>query len=391
MIKGIYIENSFSDNTHLPFFYSDHYLSFTQDTIKNNSVTQGSVFQISKPKNMALDTTVDRLFTATEARVKSIAKPKVFKTMEATTADSTEFAGSTSRIYYDIVPSFQKLPVYNGYGLNENFLANIQEKTIDIHYKTQVNPTDTSARDTAKVNITATGTSIVPQPEIPSGFEGKERNLNGNGWYILMLLIAVSVFAWGKALYQKYLYQIIASAYNYHTSIQLFRDKNVLFRNLSIILQVLFPLNVGLLLYFLIDYYHWQPPTSSAILNIFLLSFGVFLFFRIKTLIYKGLGHLFKVQDDFYEVQHHMNIFIKTLGVILLPFVVSMPFLSESLKMVFLFVLFGFLGVIMLLFFFRGIQIVNRKQVSFFFLILYLCAVEILPVALIVKASYTII
>ncbi|NJO70077.1 MAG: DUF4271 domain-containing protein, partial [Bacteroidetes bacterium] len=33
---------------------------------------------------------------------------------------------------------------------------------------------------------------------------------------------------------------------------------------------------------------------------------------------------------------------------------------------------------------------VKRKQVSIFFLILYLCAVEFLPAALILKASYSI-
>jgi hypothetical protein len=391
MIKGTYIENSFSDKNHLPFLYSDHYLSLPQDSIRNFTAPQGSVLQIAKPKNMALDTTVDRLFTTTEARTKSISKPKIFNHTEINSVDSTEFSGSTSRIYYDIIPSFQKLPAYTGKGLNENFLANISEKTIDIHYKLLTVDKDTALGNTTPVNTSASITTIIPKQEIPSGFEGKERILHGNGWYILMLLIAVSIFAWGKSLYQKYLFQILASAYNYHTSIQLFRDKNVLFRNLSLILQVLFPLNVGLLLYFLIDFYHWQPPTGSAILNIFLLSFGVFLFFRLKILIYKALGHIFKVQEDFLEVQHHLNIFTKTLGVILLPFVVSMPFLNDSLKVGALFLLFGFLSVIMLLFFFRGIQIVNRKQVSFFFLILYLCAVEILPVALIVKASYTII
>jgi len=100
---------------------------------------------------------------------------------------------------------------------------------------------------------------------------------------------------------------------------------------------------------------------------------------------------LFKTQEDFNEVQHHINVFNQTLGVILLPFVIAMPFMDTTITKITLIGLFGFVGIFLLLFFFRGIQIVTRKQVSFFFLILYLCAIEILPVALLIKTSYAII
>jgi hypothetical protein len=86
-----------------------------------------------------------------------------------------------------------------------------------------------------------------------------------------------------------------------------------------------------------------------------------------------------------------MNTFIQSLGVVLLPFVISLPFLGGELRNIFLIGLYFLTGVFIILFFFRGFQIVSRKQVPIFFLILYLCAVEILPVALIVKTSYLII
>ncbi|NJK94969.1 MAG: DUF4271 domain-containing protein [Bacteroidales bacterium] len=184
--------------------------------------------------------------------------------------------------------------------------------------------------------------------------------------------MTLSIFAWGKAFYYKYLLQILSSVYNYQISIQLFRDKNVLFRNLSIILQILFSINIGLLIFFLLENYNLdQVFTSSSLLNITLYSVGVFLFFKLKSYLYKLLGHLFKVQEDFFEIQHHMNGFAQTLGLVLLPFVIAMPFLEEPLRSIFLYSLFAALGILLMLFFFRGIQIVKRKQVSIFFLILY--------------------
>lgn len=387
MIKGNSFEvGAFSAFPHNDFLYSFSGISI-QDTAKSVVSGPSSVLRVPKAKINISDTvTVDRqrlerLFKVAEERERKISKPKVITPLSEVDSTALTFQGSTSRIYSDFQLSFQKLPNYNIGSANDNFLLNISEKTFDIHYK---------VKDTIPLNATSVTLSS-PRPAEPTGFEGKNRDSDSNGWYVFVLLLSLSIFAWGKSLYQKYLLQIIYSVYNYQTSIQLFRDKNALFRNLSIILQFLFPINLGLFFYFLIEYYQLKHVSEYPIANIGLYSFFVFVFFRLKSLFYKFLGVVFKVQDDFNEIQHHMNIFIQTLGVILLPFIISIPFLNESIKSYFLIGLFVIIGVFVLLFFLRGFQIVSRKQVPFFFLILYLCAVEILPIVLLTKVSYSII
>jgi hypothetical protein len=293
--------------------------------------------------------------------------------------DTISFSGSTSRLYTEFIPTLKKL---SGPKLSVNhiFLRNIENKTLVARVKTN---------DSIKANST-----IIPsvaKTTTPTGFQGDARQFNGHGWYVLVLVLSLSIFAWGKALYEKYLVQIINSVYNYQASIQLFRDKNALFRNLSIILQVLFPINMGLFIFFAIDFYHLKQISQLPFLNILVYSIAVFIFFALKNLIYKFLGLVFKVQEDFSEIKHHMNTFNQTLGVFLLPFIISLPFVSDNLKNVSIVALFIIVGVYLLLFLLRGIQIVNRKHVPIFFLILYLCAVEILPVVLLVKTSYAII
>jgi len=386
MIKGNPIDSTFSDFDYSSLYIFDH--SISQDTVKTQATNPSIFLKVEKPKLMGFDTTsldkqrVDKLFQVAEARDKKLAQSKSKTIKIAEQQDTSSFIGSTSRINTDFVPSYQKLPGYSSESLNTNFLLNIAGKSSSNPYKSD---------DTAKINASAVSYSKIQKKEIPSGFEGNPRSYDTNGWYILVLLIALSIFAWGKSFYQKYLLQIISSVYNYQISIQLFRDKNALFRNLSIILQILFPINVGLLIYFLIDFYHFNQIFNNSILNIAVYCFGVFLFFRLKAFLYKFLGVLFKTQEDFNEVQHHINVFNQTLGVILLPFVIAMPFMDTTITKITLIGLFGFVGIFLLLFFFRGIQIVTRKQVSFFFLILYLCAIEILPVALLIKTSYAII
>jgi hypothetical protein len=384
MVKGISSESSnSSDFTIIPLLSPDQF--FYQDTIRSNTLSTPSVLNVPK-SNLSGSSTdsleklrLERLFKVAEEREKAMARPK-YKTVEIV-EDTTAERGSVARIYTDFTPSFQK-DEFNSEFSQQNFLLNISEKTISIHYK---------VKDTSSVNASNITSTVAPIPQPLSGFEGNLRDQGTNGWYVFVLLISLSIFAWGKSLYQKYLLQIFNSVYNYQISIQLFRDKNALFRNLSIILQILFPINLGLLIYFLIDFYHFNHILEFPIASIGIYSLGVFLFFRLKTVFYRFLGIVFKVQEDFHEIQHHLNIFSQSLGVIILPFVISMPFLNDNLKSVVLISLFVLIGIYILLFFFRGFQIVTRKQVSLFFLILYLCAVEILPVAILIKTSISII
>ncbi len=384
MVKGISSESSnSSDFTYIPLLSSERVL--TQDTIRSKTLNTPSVLQVPKARITGSESDsleklrLERLFKIAEERELKMARPKL-KKIEIV-EDSTAEKGSISRIYSDYTPSFQK-EAYDKELAQQNFMLNIAEKTINIHYKVK----DTTAQTTSTVTVAS-----VPKQQPPSGFEGRLRSDGTSGWYVFMLLISLSVFAWGKSLYQKYLLQIFNSVYNYQISIQLFRDKNALFRNLSIILQILFPINLGLLIYFLIDFYRFNHVSEYPIVSIAIYSVSVFIFFRLKNWLYKFLGLVFKVQEDFYEIQHHLNIFSQSLGVVLLPFVISIPFLNDTIKNIVLVSLFIVLGIYILLFFFRGFQIVTRKQVSVFFLILYLCAVEILPVALLIKTSITII
>lgn len=383
MIKGIPTGAVSSDYTNIPLPDFDDSFPQAQDTIKSTS----SVLQTTRPKIVDLDTSssgrerVEQLFKAAEAREKTIARPKA-KTIEIF-EDTTGFVGSTTRI--DNTSPLLSLTKDYTYNPNENILFNILKK----NGKTDM--TNAVVPDSAKSKTTTVSTTQPFKSKEITGFEGNARVADSNGWYIFVLLIALSIFAWGKALYQKYLLQILASVYNYQISIQLFRDKNALFRNLSIILQFLFPINIGLLIYLLIDYYSFNQVFQWPLASIAVYSASVFVFFRLKTLLYKFLGVIFKVEEDFHEIQHHMNTFNQTTGVILLPFIISIPFLNEEFKPVLIISLFLFIGIIGMLFLYRGFQIVIRKQVSIFFLILYLCAVEILPVVLLIKTSYTII
>lgn len=393
MAKGMFILEQFANLHSTPLFLSENTFAktFPQDTTvkKSLSPVSPSVIQQAKPKIIGLNDTIsidqsriDAIFKAAEERETKLSQSSVPKKKIIIT-DTTSFEGSLARIYSGFVPSFKSIPDYNSSELNDNFLTNIYEKTIHLNYKEDIKTSSQSSK-TLK-------TYIPLKNKTEFGYEGKTRESNINGWYVLLALLSISIFAWGKSLYQKYLYQIVESLFNYQLANRLYRDKNILFRNLSIGLQILFSLNIGLFLYYLSIRYNLNNITNLPLANILIYSSGIFLFFQFKAALYKFIGYIFKVQDDFSEILHHVTIYNKALGLFLLPITLSIPFVNNYLQTGLLFFSLFIISALLLLVLFRGFQIVNKKHVSFFFLILYLCAVEILPVIILIKASDTII
>jgi len=393
MAKGMFIVEQIANLHNTPLFYTENYFvnTFLQDTTAKKSLSpvSQSVIQQARPKIIGINDSIsidqsriEAIFKAADEREAKLSQSNAPK-KKVIISDTTSFEGSLTRIYSGFVPSFKSLPDYNGSELNENFLSNINEKTIHLHYKEDIKANSQSAK-TLKTYISA-------KDKANFGYEGKTRESNINGWYVLLAILSISIFAWGKSLYQKYLYQIVESLFNYQLANRLYRDKNILFRNLSIGLQLLFSLNIGLFLYYLSIRYNLKNLTNLPLANILIYSSGIFLFFQFKAALYKFIGYIFKVQDDFSEILHHVTIYNKALGLFLLPITLSIPFVNNHIQTGLLFFSLFIISSLMLLVLFRGFQIVNKKHVSFFFLILYLCAVEILPVVILIKASDTII
>lgn len=236
-----------------------------------------------------------------------------------------------------------------------------------------------------------TASKSIPVIMKPQGIDGTLRSESSLNWLVGLLLISLFVFSWMKILYQKYMVQEIVSLINYQASLRLQREKNILFKNLSIGLSVVFSINMGLFIYFLISYFHLTNLFQSEFYSVLFYCFAVAAFYSVKSLLCHTIGYLFLSQSKFSEYIHNITVFNKNTGLFLFPIVVMFPYVAEQIKPVVLYT-----GIVLLLGIFilrilRGFQIILHQGVSTFYLILYLCAVEILPILLIVKYSSTLI
>jgi hypothetical protein len=198
------------------------------------------------------------------------------------------------------------------------------------------------------------------------------------------------MFSWIKILYLKYIEQIVVSLINYQVSLRLFRDRNVLFRNMALGLNLVFAINTGLFLYYLTQFFNLRSDFNQ-VQSVLIFSLGITLIYGIKTFICRILGNIFLVREEFAEYIHNINLYNKNIGLFLFPVVISFPYIADSIKPSIIYIGMIVIGILIILRITRGIQIIMWKGASIFYLILYLCAIEILPVLLTVKLSYTLI
>lgn len=204
--------------------------------------------------------------------------------------------------------------------------------------------------------------------------------LNSIGkWSIGILTFGFIIFAWCKLLYNRYFNQILRAAFIYHNSYSLFRDNNIVLRRISFALNTLFAVNISLFLTHICIYYNFKPFELSYFIY-FLFFLGILiLYYFIHSLLILLTGLLFYSINKNKEYVYNNYLLNKNVGIYIFPIIAVLPYIND-LFAPYLIVF----GVIILIFFyllrlFRGFQIILQKGISIFYLILYLCTLEFLP------------
>ena len=119
-----------------------------------------------------------------------------------------------------------------------------------------------------------------------------------------------------------------------------------------------------------------------------IVSFTIFIavLYAIKAIIWKTSGIIFQAESFSQEYVYNMHLYNRNTGIFILPAVTAIPFVSNEVQP---FLIYGVISIVCLSYIFRmfrNFQIIHARNVSAFYFILYLCALEILPLLLILKA-----
>ncbi len=226
----------------------------------------------------------------------------------------------------------------------------------------------------------------IDQSGKPYGFEGKLIKRDAQDWTFFLIIIGWVIFASLRFGFSKYVVQVFQSAFNYSASSRLYRERGYssnfgMFR-LNLIFFLFLPLPV-----FLIARDHGVSLAGFSGIEFYLAVLVVVnAYFMIKILLYKILGSIFSKRETTGELIFNMMLYHNVLGLILLP-IATVHYMVPEFGIASLFIVPGLIVIFYLMSITRSIYFALREGISIFYLILYLCALEILPVLLVVKVA----
>lgn len=219
----------------------------------------------------------------------------------------------------------------------------------------------------------------------PYGFEGKPIKAAGQDWTFFLILVGWTVFASLRLGFSKYIVQVFQSIFNFTAAARLYRERGYnnnfgMFR-LNLIFYLFLPFSL-----FLIARDNGATSGFSDIEFYLIIFLAVNAYFMLKIMLYKMLGSIFSQRETTGELVFNMMLYHNVLGLLLLP-VATVHAMVPGTGLVSLFLVPALVGIFYLMSIIRSIYFAFREGISIFYLILYLCTLEILPILLVVKLA----
>ncbi len=212
-------------------------------------------------------------------------------------------------------------------------------------------------------------------------------NAYSTDWVLIVLLLCTALFTWIYYSSSKRIKQIFNATFTNRSINQLTRDGDLFKERISIPLTINYLITFSLFIFFTIHYFVNFKENNLYNIFTFLKIFGLvsFLIFA-KWLITSFIGFVFKNNNASSYFLLNSLIFNIVLGLLLLPFDIFLFYSIQSIAQNLLFVGFLIILIINAIRYFRYLIIgISYSKFSQFYLFLYLCTLEILPLLILIK------
>ena len=203
-------------------------------------------------------------------------------------------------------------------------------------------------------------------------------------WVIGVILFSTFVFAFIRMFYNKRYRNIIKSGINYQYAYKIVKEGNSVSSRVTTFLSMVFYINISMFIFLMFKLLNIQVNISDWKLYL-LLILSLFIMYVGKLVINRILGFVFGVNDVVSEYLTNVWIYNIILGIFILPFIISIPFVPPEFKLPLMYMGIGLIIMSLLFRLIRNFRIAFKIKLSIFYLILYLCTLEILPILIIGK------
>jgi len=208
------------------------------------------------------------------------------------------------------------------------------------------------------------------------------------GWMFLVFLAMFGLLSIVRWNYNKNLKELFKAVVNVRMLREILREEIVLASRASQLLTVLACLSYSLFFYLFFKHlgFSFQSLKIDGFLHfLFILSIVVALYF-IKILVLNLVKFLFEGDYSLTEYEFNFILLIKVVGLSLIPVSLLLAYYSEGSRMWLLNAGIVVMTLGLVWRWVRGFSNALLSGVSLVYIILYLCTLEILPVAVLLKA-----
>ncbi len=253
-------------------------------------------------------------------------------------------------------------PAQNILNQNNNISQTNQKKHIIAKPKKQTNLYQTYISKKAKIK---TGSK--------SGFTQTDSML-------IIIILLLIFFIWIKIGYNRFIKAVSQAIFNRFAASRLTSEANVTRSRVFRFMDIFFFLTTSLFIYQWINYNKISIYGHNNIIRYFFILAILIILLVSKSVVIKIIDVIFLHKGRLSEYNNCFYLYCKMLAFILLPIVSILPFVSLKIVPWLFTIGFCLIALTYILILFRGIIIGIKNRLSILYLILYLCALEILPV-----------
>lgn len=204
-------------------------------------------------------------------------------------------------------------------------------------------------------------------------------------WVLLVVLLGLMYVVFEYYVKPLFFSRLVSSVFNQSVTNKIISENNSLTNRITHSLNFVFYLNASLAVFLLVQYFDYHLPSDQYIVQALIVFFLVAIGFNFRLLIYHFIGWVTNHLEIQLEYTSHWMILNKLFGLLLIPGVLLMLYLPDDYQIYLIITYLVIYSFLFMLKIFRGLQISFQNRLSLFSIILYLCALEIMPVGMLIK------
>ncbi len=222
--------------------------------------------------------------------------------------------------------------------------------------------------------------------KIPSDYSVKQINDNSYDWVFIPAILGLVFLASIVTFYRKYFGTLFESIFYRYSNNKILNEKNSNYQRLTFILDILYVISFALAIDQIIRGLGLFLPPSNMKYIVFVAFLGLLIVLKLfRVLIFK-MSALFSNHIVFLkDLFNSSSLYTRTLGIILVPLAFIMAYSTGILNS---YTVYTSLVIIIIMLILRTISMIRSfilGGISIFYFILYLCALEIVPLLIIIK------